>query len=202
MTGCRNVRAVRVWAVRKVLLFATVSALALSLALPWTAAAAYGLTGAGAASGRAGSLIRPDGLIWTDAGGSCAGTDARITFTPPQQGVTYQVRKVVKGDHPDGNYHPVGVVATLTGPVVNRPLPRGGADPQLEYLFVQAKVGNWVSNSYVVGCTPTKPGIVKEEPPAVIPIWGLPGYRRADTPNNPNPVTPPPALPTPRKSGV
>ncbi|HEY3710081.1 MAG TPA: hypothetical protein VGL64_11945 [Amycolatopsis sp.] len=214
MSGCRSVRVVGVPAVRKAVLpgvFATVSVLALTLTLSPPATAAYGLEGAGAASGRAGTLIRPDGLVWTLADGSCVGqnlpggivrTDSRITFTPPQPGVTYQVRKVVKGDHPDGNYHPVGIVATLSGPVVNRPLAPQTADPRLEYLFVQAKVGNWVSNSHVVGCTPTKPGVVKEEPPVVIPIWGLPGYRGARTPDNPNPVTPPPALPTPGRSGV
>jgi hypothetical protein len=183
---------------RKALLptvFAAVSVLALSP----TAAAAYGLTGAGAASGRAGTLIRPDGLLWTQADGGCTlpdrnlGPTARITFTPPQPGVSYQVRIVAKGDHPDGNYHPIGTAAALTGPVVNRPLTPWDADPKLEYLFVEARLGKWVSNSHVVGCTPTKPGVVKEVPPAVIPLWGLPGYNGADTPNNPN--TPPSETP-------
>ncbi|WP_328611241.1 hypothetical protein OG943_19640 [Amycolatopsis sp. NBC_00345] len=183
------------------MVFTAVSVLASGLVLSSTAAAAYGLTGAGAASGRAGALIRPDGLIWTDAGGSCAGTDARITFTPPQPGVTYQIRMVAKGNHPDGNYHPIASLVTLTSPVVNRPLARGGADPKLHYLFVHATLGNWVSNSHVVGCTPTRPGVVKEEPPAVIPIWGLPDYDGADTPNNPN-TTPPPPSPGPRSGAV
>ncbi|SEP19583.1 hypothetical protein [Amycolatopsis saalfeldensis] len=203
MNGGRNVKAVGGPAGRKALLpgvLATLSALALSVASSPTAAASYGLTGSGTASGRAGTLIRPDGLIWTDTGGSCLGTDARITFAPPQPGVTYQIRMVGKGNHPDGNYHPIATVVTLAGPVVNRPLPRGGADPRLEYLFVQATLGNWVSNSHVVGCTPTKPGVVREVPPAVIPIWGLPGYNGADTPNNPN--TPPPPSPAPRSGAA
>ncbi|KAA2262656.1 hypothetical protein F0L68_12220 [Solihabitans fulvus] len=168
---------------------------------PGPSAQAYTLAGAGTAGGRAGTLIRPDGLIWTKVGGDCdegesnpayrSNSSSRVSFTPPQKGVTYVVWVILAGNHPDGNYYPITGMTLPTGPVRNYPVV---AEPKRNYLFVQARIGNWVSNSYVVGCTPTRPGVSAVAPPQVIPIWGLPAYNGKDTPGNPNL---PPAKPSP-----
>jgi hypothetical protein len=42
-------------------------------------------------------------------------------------------------------------------------------DPAIHYLYVRAEIGNWWANSYVVGCTATKPGAPSVQAPDVIP---------------------------------
>jgi hypothetical protein len=157
----------------------TALVLVAAVGLSRPALAEYGLVGTGTASGRGDTLIQPNGLVWTTKSGTCVkGLDltALVSFIPPQKGVEYKLRLVQSGFEPSipGNYPPLRVTDILPGAPIKDYVVTGGASPRHAYMVVTAKIGNWVKNSYAVGCTPTKPGEAAAPVPHVIPTWGLP----------------------------
>jgi hypothetical protein len=138
------------------------------LAVAPSAVAGYKVGGDGRASGRAETLTPPKPL-WTTKSGTC-GLDyggSMISFKGNQPGVQYVIHEVQRSYKDVGsNFYPITVVTSTSGELTDVVVK---LDPAIHYLYVRAEIGNWRANSYVVGCTATKPGAPSVKAPDVIP---------------------------------